>query len=322
MEAESRYDGTLEGFFALLDRLWGAALPEERWPRRVVRPAGCSGGFPDGEGSLFDPPAQPPQPGPLPDPLGGAVPQDGAAGILFRVSADAYDALVRVWMSGRPLEGEALRYALRVLSAAKRAASGPVPNPAPGQAGGAAWYCREEARRGAAVAARDRLDDDCRAVLALSGKVAHEIDRLTGFLRFSPDGRGRYVARCSPDYAILPALGPHFSGRFGDAPWAVIDQKRGLALAGVGGGDARLFAGRGPRPSEAGPPGVGPPETGQSEAWEELWRCYHRVISIESRKNPSLQRGFIPLRYRGYLDEFKTPPAPPAGGGSPGSGGL
>ncbi|MDR2178024.1 MAG: TIGR03915 family putative DNA repair protein [Treponema sp.] len=321
MESEACYDGTLEGFFALLDQLWG--LPVECRPRRVIRSDGFSAGFPGGEGqgSLFDPPPpgglprKPPKRpgnrdsygffqrkshknpqaqqavGPLPDPaLVG-----GAAGILFQVSPDAYDALVYVWMSGLSVEGEALRYALRVLSAAKKAVSGP--------AAGAAWYRREEARRGAALAARNRLDDDCRTVLALSGKVAHEIHRLMGFLRFSPGAGGRYIARCSPDYGVLPALASHFSTRFGDAPWAVIDEKRGLVLAGEGRGKVRLFAagGDGPRSPTAGP----------SETWEELWRCYHRAVNIESRKNPSLQRRFIPSRYREYLDEFNISPAPP-----------
>jgi probable DNA metabolism protein len=210
-----------------------------------------------------------------------------AAGILFRVSADAYDALVHVWMSGRPLEGEALRYALRVLSAAKKAAAaGPGP-----------WYGREEARRGAMAAARNRLDDDCRTVLAVSYQVAHEIDRFLGFLRFSPDSRGRYVARCAPDYFVLPALAPHFSARFGDTPWVIIDERRGLALIGEGRGEARLAA------------ESGNAESGEAGSWEELWRRYHATISIESRKNPSLQRQFRPLRYRNYLNEFGPPPA-------------
>jgi hypothetical protein len=303
MKTDMVYDGTLEGLFALLERLWNGA--GERGPRRAGRPVGAVvSGLPrrgGAQGLLFGDeapaacgvegpaPAITEIPGPLPgpgEPGGSAVP-GGAAGILFQVSADTYDALVHTWMSGLPVEGEALRYALRVLSAAKEAA--PAADPS--------WYRREEARRAAALAAGNRLDDDCRTVLAVSYKVAHEIDRLMGFLRFSPDDRGRYIARCAPDYFVLPALAAHFAGRFGNTPWAIVDEKRGLVLAGEGG--VRLTA--------AGE--AWDRETGSPEPWEDLWRCYHRTVSIEGRKNLSLQRRFIPARYRNYLDEFKDSPA-------------
>jgi hypothetical protein len=335
MGTEILYDGTLEGLFALLDRLWRGALREEQWPRRVRRqagpvPASVTPSRRDGvtQGLLFDegapgpaePPPAPPAPGRPPAPPAEAAaagdpagdPAEDAAGILAQVSAEAYGALVQVWMSELPLEGEALRYALRVLASARRAAAtapaaaaamaarAPAVRAAPRGAapGQGPWYGREEARLGAGAAARDRLDGDCRAVLAAAYKVAHELDRLRGFLRFSPDGRGRYLARCSPDYFVLPALAPHFGTRFGDTPWIVVDEKRGLALIGEGRGETRLV----PAGEEFWDPG------GNPGTWEELWRRYHRIISIEGRKNPSLQRRFIPLRYRNYLNEFGPSP--------------
>jgi probable DNA metabolism protein len=267
----------------------------------------------------------------LPDPAA----LEGAAGILFQLSADAYGALVYTWMSRLPLEAAALRYALRVLGAARRAAPGaegpgcavepegpgcaadsgpPVPS-GPADADAAAWYTCEEARKGAEGAAQNRGDEDCGAVLAAAYKVAHEIDRLMGFLRFKPDARGRYVARCAPDYLVLPALAPHFTRRFGNTPWAVIDERRGLALIREGGpprlaaaGEGRLWRGEAPGP--AGGPDSRAFEPRAFDAarafdpWEEIWRSYHRVISIESRKNLRLQGQFIPLRYREYLSEF------------------
>jgi hypothetical protein len=230
---------------------------------------------------------------------------------------DAYDALVHAWMSGLPVEGAALRYALRVLSAAKEAVPSAQPSAVPSAV--PAWYDREEARRGAAIAAGDRLDDDCRTVLAVSYKVAHEIDRLTGFLRFSPDSRGRYLARCSPDYFVLPALASHFSSRFGDTPWVIFDEKRGLALVGAGRGEARLIAAvdgdRDGRESCR-------PDGREDGTWGELWRLYHRVVGIKGRENPSLQRSFVPLRYRDYMNEFTFSPACPAESAGSGEAGL
>jgi hypothetical protein len=313
MALEYFYDGTLGGLFALLDRLWTEAPAEG--PRRVRRQAYPGGsGSPQGrenpQAGLFDadfpggaeensaasgdsqsaagPGSFRTPPGLLPEPAA----LDGAAGILFQVSADAYDALVYAWMNAFPLEAPALRYALKVLAAAKEAV---LVKPA----GDSPWYARSEAREGAAAAARNRGGDDCRTVLEASYKVAHEIDRLRGFLRFMPDGRGRYAARCAPDHFVLPALAPHFTRRFGDTPWAVIDERRGLAL--VMEGEARIvFAGEDlPLGEDSGRESLG-----AGDPWEKLWRSYHRTINIGARKNLSLQRQFVPLRYREYLTEF------------------
>jgi probable DNA metabolism protein len=251
-------------------------------------------------------------PGLLPDPAA----LDGAAGILSQVSLDAYDALVCSWMSDFPVEGEALRYGLRVLAAAEGAVPAAVP-----------WYASEEARRNAAIAAQNRGDDDCRTVLAASYKVAHEINRIMGFLRFKPGAGGRYVARCSPDHFILPALEPHFTRRFGDTSWAVIDEKRGLALVREGRASRILLTGGAPlfredsgrvsqRPESQtrGPRTQGPRV---QDPWEVLWQSYHRTIRSGDRKNPALQRRFIPQRYRDYLNEFDDPPVCSAGSGDP-----
>jgi probable DNA metabolism protein len=151
-------------------------------------------------------------------------------------------------------------------------------------------------------------------VRAVVYKVAHEIDRLMGFLRFTPDARGRYVARCAPDYFVLPALASHFTRRFGNTPWALIDERRRLALVQEGRGPRLLAAGEGRIWMEAGgEPGFVPrdqdlrsPDPRGLDPWEEIWRSYHRLISIESRKNPRLQRQFVPLRYRKYLPEFRS----------------
>jgi probable DNA metabolism protein len=198
-------------------------------------------------------------------------------------------------MSGLPLEAQALRYGLTVLAAAKGAAGSAGPEEAPRP-----WHTLAEARKGAEGAARNRGDGDCLAVLAAAYKVAHEINRLMGFLRFKPDARGRYIARCAPDYLVLPALTPHFTRRFGTAPWAIIDEKRGLVLLREG-GEPRLMAAGGERaqaPEDIDPRDIDP--------WEEMWRSYHRVINIESRKNLRLQGQFIPQRYREYLSEFDS----------------
>jgi hypothetical protein len=320
MKTEVYYDGTLEGLFALLDRFQRGSPAD--WPRRVRRRAGPAGPEPalgrgDGQGLLFDGGAAaesaslPSPPALLPDP----VSLGGAAAVLFQVSADAYDALIYAWMA--PLDAQALRYALTVLAAAKEAAAAADAgngrrNPAalagmaavsPGPPPPVPWYSRAGAREGAGRAARNRGDEDCRAVLAAVYKVAHEIDRLMGFLRFKPDAGGRYIARCAPDHLVLPALAPHFTLRFGNTPWALIDERRGLVLLREGGSAPRIMAAgfRNPGPGDSASLGQ---DSRGFDPWEEIWRSYHRVINIESRKNLRLQGQFVPLRYREYLSEF------------------
>jgi len=146
----------------------------------------------------------------------------------------------------------------------------------------------------AARIACDRGDPDVFAVLEAARKVQVEIHRITGFLRFSPDPQGVYTARCEPDYFVLPALAEHFTLRFGETPWAIIDEKRGLRLCRQNGGKARIM------PNLAGPAA----KSEDGDCWGDLWRLYHRSVSNESRKNPRLQRQFIPKRYQKHLNEL------------------
>jgi probable DNA metabolism protein len=139
--------------------------------------------------------------------------------------------------------------------------------------------------------------------------LAREIDRLRGFLRFKPCSPGEgpggdgpdsapvYVARCSPVHHVLPDLADHFTRRFGETPWAVIDEKRNLALAGGGGAATRIFP--------LGPGSPGPDCGGQFDDIEDLWRNYHRSINNPARNNPALQRQFLPRRYWKYLPEVQ-----------------
>ncbi|MDR2103675.1 MAG: DUF4130 domain-containing protein, partial [Treponema sp.] len=73
----------------------------------------------------------------------------------------------------------------------------------------------------------------------------------------------------------------------------------GLVLLGPSGEPPRLF------PLETGFSGPIPvlPETGP-DPWEDLWRNYHHAINNGDRKNPGLQRRFMPLRYWKYLPEM------------------
>ena len=201
---------------------------------------------------------------------------------LFEISVDAYFAALHARMSCLPIEQEISRYIEKV----KKAAGGM----------NAIGINAGEERVAAARAALDRGDPDALAVLTAASKALHEIHRLTGLLRFSPDRDGVYVARCAPDHFILPALADHFTLRFGEMPWAIIDEKRGLCLRREKGAPARLVP---------VPPEEQSASAKEGDSWEGLWRLYHRSVNNESRKNPRLQRQFMPKRYHEYLPETK-----------------
>nr|AGS54066.1 conserved hypothetical protein [uncultured bacterium contig00007] len=187
---------------------------------------------------------------------------------LFELSINAFDAFVLAWLSELPIESEMLKFGRRVLGAAER----------------------QEAER----AAYDRGSDDTRLIHETAWKVQHEIHRMKGLLRFSPDDNGTYIARFASDHFALPALADYFTSRFGkETPWAIIDEKRCLFMYSQGGAKAKVAFG-----------GIRDAKTGKKDSWEELWKHYHKTINNESRYNPDLQRQFIPERYWKYLPEM------------------
>ena len=194
---------------------------------------------------------------------------------LFELSIDAHNAALFALMSGFPIMEEVSRFIKKTLKA--------------------------KDRNEAAKISLDRGDPDVLIVLKTAGKVQHEIHRLQGLLRFNPDKNGVYIAKCQPDYFILPALAEHFTLRFGETSWAIIDEKRELCLYREKGGEVLLvtqkeFLKNAPRNKA---------KDENNDSWENLWQLYHRTINNEGRKNLRLQRQFMPERYRKYLPEVE-----------------
>jgi len=195
-------------------------------------------------------------------------------GLLFasELSFNAFDLFLHAWLSELPIEEETIRFGRRVLASAEGAAV-------------------SEQKNLAEKAAADRGDSDTLTVLNAAYKVQFEIHRMMGLLRFSPQD-DVYTARFAPDHFVLPALARYFSARFGETSWAIIDEKRGLCLSCVPPQPARLV------PETENAQGAG------GDDWEDLWRHYHSTINNEERKNPALQRQFMPRRYWKYLPEM------------------
>jgi probable DNA metabolism protein len=302
---EAAYDGSLEGFLDLLDR----ACRDGIVPARVRREA--PGRREDGQPELFagETPSAPDSALPRHyNSLGAAQvpvrrPLPPAAEELAALSLRAYGHVLYGWMSELPIEAELIRYALGVIAAARRAGNRASP----------------EAREAAERAASDRGDPGAERVMAASYRVGREINRLMGLLRFAdgvfPDGSGPdrrraehiLIARCAPDHFVLPALAGHFRLRFGSLPWAIVDEKRRIVLC-CRGREARLISGE-----------EHPGAAARDDAWEELWRIYHRSVNHEGRRNLRTQRRFMPERYWKYLPELagESPPQSPSLGELP-----
>ena len=248
---------------------------------------------------------------------------------IYELSIDAFYAALYADMSELPIKAEIARFVEKVKSAAMaagadsaaradNAAAGAIAagaGNAAARASDAAAEADNAARTGSAAgagntadgaiaaraaadkAASDRGDPDVLVVLKTAQKVGHEIHRLMGLLRFSPDKNGVYIARCAPDYFILPVLNEHFSRRFGKTPWAIIDEKRGLCLyQGKIKATSEIFDLKDNNLWESNSVDHG--------RWEDLWKLYHRSVTNEGKKNTKLQKSYMPERYRKYLLEF------------------
>jgi probable DNA metabolism protein len=307
--SEYAYDGSFEGLFAILDRVCRAEDPASALPGRVRGPVrrGWETQAPGAvQPDLFgESPPGGPSPSPSPGALlpgsaaflaaasaaivTGAVPAVPAALRLYELSANAYDCFVHGWMSELPIEAELVRFTWKVLDAGRQA---------PGE------FSSPEARGAAETAAADRGDPDVETTLEAAYKVWKELDRLRGLLRFSPGPQGVHTARCAPDHFVLPGLAGYFTIRFGESAWAIIDERRGLALVRAPGSEARLVPLADTDHGIAGPDRNGDPRDPPGEdPWEELWRSYHKIINNETRANPRLQKQLMPRRYWKYLPE-------------------
>jgi hypothetical protein len=212
---------------------------------------------------------------------------------FFELSRDAFGAIVYAWMSELPVTGQIIRFGKKIL-ASQNTVTKTIEPVRRGKFEAAQ-------RKAAQIAATDRGDPDAQTVREAAYKVWHEIHRLMGLLRFCPDEKGVYTAQCEPDHFILPALGPHFMERFGETPWAIIDNKRCLSLgceAGQPGASGRTIV------FSANTENTFSFEKGQTGEWENLWKHYHKTINNESRNNPDLQKRFMPTRYWKYLSEL------------------
>ena len=98
------------------------------------------------------------------------------------------------------------------------------------------------------------------------------------------------------DTRVLELLAPHFSDRFPNENWMIYDKKRQKVLAHEQGGECTVYIQAVLNTQETDPV--------QSDEYENLWKAFCSHITIPERKNPGLQRQFVPLKFRSNMPEF------------------
>ncbi len=130
----------------------------------------------------------------------------------------------------------------------------------------------------------------------LARRVQHEAHRMKGFVRFGEVAGGFYYASLEPDHRILPLLAEHFVRRFADQHWIIHDVKRGEGLVHDAVRKAWTLT--------AMDLCCVPDHTVGEIHFRELWKRYFERIAIAERKNLTLQRSMLPLKYRKHLPEI------------------
>jgi probable DNA metabolism protein len=285
----TRYDGSLKSLFSVYEEALSPASAHEDLSVRANSRRGCGNNSREQPELFADAPRAALPFHSTDDILALKAPPPEPGRTLYEVSVNGYYDFCLAWMSELPVEESILAYAVRMTSAAKRAEE-------KARAGGvlcAAW----EGRRAAEAIRAGRLDPDTAAVLEAAARTRKEIHRLEGLLRFSPSQGAVLSACCAPDHYTLPALAGHFIRRFGGESWAVIDERRSLCLFCVGAPQILPFCSAASLQNAL-------PHEGQ-DGWEALWRSYFKAAANDQRKNPGLQKRFMPERYWNYLPEMK-----------------
>ena len=146
-------------------------------------------------------------------------------------------------------------------------------------------------------------DEKITRAMEIRKKVSKECERFLGILRFSELSNGIFYAPLEPDFNVLPLIAGHFYGRLSGTKWMIHDIRHGLAVYHSEGkteyvefidemtSHLNMVTLLGKSENE--------------ETFAKIWSNYFKIIAIESRINPKLQRRFVPQRYWKYMTERK-----------------
>ncbi len=132
-------------------------------------------------------------------------------------------------------------------------------------------------------------------VFQLSRFTNRELMHYRGFLRFRQQGE-YLLGRFEPKSDIITMMADFFSDRLNQDNFIIVDMKRNKAAIHRAGEyyfitevDAEIVRTLS--------------YTKEEDDIQELWEAFERTIAIEARRNLSLQKQNMPLRYRKYMWE-------------------
>ena len=133
-------------------------------------------------------------------------------------------------------------------------------------------------------------------------KVHKEAVRMIEFIRFQKMADNIFFASISPAYDVIPLLIKHFEARFTDQKWIIYDLKRDYGIfynlketVQMTIPNLRVSHNSGQVSDEA--------KDIDENLFQSLWQDYFDSINIKERKNPKLQRQFMPARYWKFMPE-------------------
>ena len=153
-------------------------------------------------------------------------------------------------------------------------------------------------RYGAEVINMHGRPEVCR-IFEIQRNVGNEAHSFREFLRFHDSDNGILIAKICPKNQVLPMLGTHFSDRFPEEHFVIIDEVHEMGVFHQRRQEwflsplteeaiARIWA------------------TCENADYEKLWKTFFRTIAIKERENYRCQRTMCALRFRDYMLEFDS----------------
>lgn len=121
-----------------------------------------------------------------------------------------------------------------------------------------------------------------------------EVHLYTGFVRFEYVGKVLF-SKITPKHQSLPYLCPHFAERYPQEQLMIYDATHRL-LAIIDHGYTSFV-------EDLDCPVV--PDSCSEAEVQAHWRTFLEAVTIKERSNPTVQRGHLPLRFRGDMVEFR-----------------
>lgn len=154
-------------------------------------------------------------------------------------------------------------------------------------------YLRTSRAKDCPVAGYHNLSE-VKQIHLLAKQTTGEIHRFKGLLRFREMANGWLLAEFEPDHDVLIPLCWYFKKRLRSEKWLIHDRRRHKTA--LWDTETVEIQSNTPLPNLAA--------DSDEPAFQNAWKAFFKQIAIEERRNETLQRQFIPLRYRNHVTEL------------------